>query len=137
MTKFKIGDKVKMSKAAAIWILEHPDAWETPRMGEPEDYDQYAIDAMLTLMGVPPIGTVGARGAEDGVFEITYSKAHEAFYEAHKDFYHASKVELDVKIDVRSLRRLNAISKLAGVDKSTALSVLLAMQILLDEEKGA
>lgn len=128
---YKIGDKVKMTRSAAGWILEHPESWQCPRTGELEGFDACAIDAMLTLMGEPPVGTIKNVGIENA-FKVKYSKAHESYYEADIDFYPASKVELELDIHLETLKLLQKIAKTAGVDLSTALTVLIAHKLVVE-----
>lgn len=128
-SKYKQGDKVKMSKAAAAWILEHPEAWQCPRTGELDGYDGYALDAMATLLEEPPVGVVGAHGAECGTYFVKY-KNHEAVYTAYKDFYSATHVEIDVELSPKTAKHLSKLAKAANTTPGIAAAVLICAKTL-------
>lgn len=127
---YKIGDKVKMSCSAAEWILAHPECWQNPITGELVDYDGPVINAMLTLMGEPPIGTLTAQGLEQGNYFVKYPNDHTSVYESNKDFYPASKVEIELNLTKDTLDVLKKIADLSGVSKHDVLAVLLTAKTL-------
>lgn len=127
--KYKIGDKVKMSKAAAAWILKHPEAWLCPRTGELEGYDQYVLTAMATLLEEPPIGVICAQGADSNAFLVDY-ESYSSYYEAGIDFYPATHVEVDVELSPKTAKQLSKLAKAANTTTDIAAAVLICATAL-------
>lgn len=130
--RYKIGNKVKMTRSAAEWILKHPECWRVPSTGELHGYDAPAIDAMATLLGEPPIGIITANGLEQEHYHVKYSKDHTSVYEGGADFYPASSVELAIDLRPGAAKLLKKIAKFAKVDESTVINVLVAHKVVLE-----
>lgn len=137
--KFKIGDKVKLTKAWAEWNLEHPECWENPRTGAIDDFKNFETTmqlAMLVLLEAPIVGTVVSEATPTTVSRVKFPR-----YKTERvdegDLLPANLAEVEIDLSGKALKTLNRISKASGVPIAQVLSVLIAHAHITGRLKNA
>lgn len=89
-----IGTRVRLTKHAAKWFLEHPDAFEiSGRIDLRSNYDVVMQMSIATLLGEDIIGVIAAKSWAKNIWKVNFKSVFGkewSWYEYPKDIKLAS-----------------------------------------------